>query len=233
MGMSSALVLTMALASTALGAAFQNGDFENVNGTNGQNVHMVMPGQPDVTGWDVSGHSVDIVKGRWPAHSGAFSIDLNGLGPGAISQKLDTRPGKHYFVAFQMAGNPDGPYEHLQCYPGTTKSMTVTIDGGQGQEYTFSTAGHSLSDVGWTLKAYTFTAKDAKTSLKFKSTTPDSACGPIIDTVSVTQVSATGVNCKNGGWRDLTDSLGNRFRNQGDCVSFHATGERNLANPRD
>lgn len=46
-------------------------------------------------------------------------------------------------------------------------------------------------------------------------------------------VAAAGVGCMNGGWKNLADKRGNAFRDQGDCVSYFATGERNLANPRD
>jgi len=35
--------------------------------------------------------------------------------------------------------------------------------------------------------------------------------------------------CKNGGWKTLTDGLGNAFKNQGDCVSYVATKGKNLA----
>ncbi len=35
--------------------------------------------------------------------------------------------------------------------------------------------------------------------------------------------------CKNGGWANLVDDLGRGFSNQGDCVSFVATGGRNKA----
>lgn len=35
--------------------------------------------------------------------------------------------------------------------------------------------------------------------------------------------------CKNGGWRDFTGPPG-PFKNQGDCVSFFATGGRNPGN---
>ncbi len=35
--------------------------------------------------------------------------------------------------------------------------------------------------------------------------------------------------CKNGGWMNLTDNNGNSFKNQGDCVSFVATGGKNQA----
>lgn len=36
-------------------------------------------------------------------------------------------------------------------------------------------------------------------------------------------------DCKNGGWANLTDASGRPFRNQGDCVSYVATGGRNGA----
>jgi hypothetical protein len=35
--------------------------------------------------------------------------------------------------------------------------------------------------------------------------------------------------CKHGGWQGLTDANGTLFKNQGDCVSFVATGGANLA----
>ncbi len=31
-------------------------------------------------------------------------------------------------------------------------------------------------------------------------------------------------DCKNGGWQSLTDNNGHHFKNQGDCVSYFATG---------
>lgn len=33
--------------------------------------------------------------------------------------------------------------------------------------------------------------------------------------------------CKNGGWQNYTDANGNMFKNQGDCVSYVATGGKN------
>lgn len=37
-------------------------------------------------------------------------------------------------------------------------------------------------------------------------------------------------SCKKDGWMSLTDDEGNSFKNQGDCVSFFATGGKNKAN---
>lgn len=55
----------------------------------------------------------------------------------------------------------------------------------------------------------------------------------IVATVEVTTppifVPATANQCKGGGWLKLTDSVGTPFKNQGDCVSFVATGGTNTA----
>ncbi len=34
-------------------------------------------------------------------------------------------------------------------------------------------------------------------------------------------------DCKNGGWKNLTGANGQAFKNQGDCVSYQATGGKN------
>ena len=52
----------------------------------------------------------------------------------------------------------------------------------------------------------------------------------MIDNVSVTETIAPGAVCKNSGWKAMVDKTGTSFRNQGDCVSYYATGEKNLAN---
>jgi hypothetical protein len=36
--------------------------------------------------------------------------------------------------------------------------------------------------------------------------------------------------CKSGGWRNYADANGTPFKNQGDCVSYVATGGKNKAN---
>jgi hypothetical protein len=45
---------------------------------------------------------------------------------------------------------------------------------------------------------------------------------------SVNQPTST-AQCKNGGWQNYTDANGTSFKNQGDCVSYVATGGSNLA----
>lgn len=49
-------------------------------------------------------------------------------------------------------------------------------------------------------------------------------------TVEVTANAPTSADqCKDGGWKTLTDNAGTSFKNQGDCVSFVATGGTNTA----
>jgi hypothetical protein len=80
----------------------------------------------------------------------------------------------------------------------------------------------------WAHKTYTFVAKSTTTTLSFTSIT-SGGYGPALDNISVTETLATGANCKKDGWKTMTDSAGTSFRNQGDCVSYYATGEKNLA----
>ena len=77
-------------------------------------------------------------------------------------------------------------------------------------------------------QAYTFKATGTATTLTFTSTTAG-AFGPALDNVRITETLATGADCKKGGWQTMVDRYGTAFRNQGDCVSFYATGEKNLA----
>jgi len=62
----------------------------------------------------------------------------------------------------------------------------------------------------------------------------DSGCwAPSVPAVRFGAISinppATKDACKNGGWQSLTDNAGTPFKNQGDCVSYDATGGKNKA----
>jgi hypothetical protein len=48
-------------------------------------------------------------------------------------------------------------------------------------------------------------------------------------TAQVDLVPTSKAACKNGGWQELTDNNGTAFKNQGDCVSYVATGGKNAA----
>ena len=77
--------------------------------------------------------------------------------------------------------------------------------------------------MNWTPETYTFLATSASTTLSFVSTTAG-AFGPAIDNVVITETVPTKSDCKDGGWQAMIDNAGNHFKNQGDCVSYFATG---------
>jgi hypothetical protein len=104
---------------------------------------------------------------------------------------------------------------------------------GKSQLYEFDITGKSRpSNMGWVQKEFVFQALSSETRLTFTGIS-SGAFGAAIDDVEVTQVVYTGTDCKKDGWMTMTDSLGVYFKNQGDCVSFYATGEANLADPKD
>jgi hypothetical protein len=49
------------------------------------------------------------------------------------------------------------------------------------------------------------------------------------ESATLTSVPQTKNDCKKGGWQSLVDENGNFFKNQGDCVSYVATGGKNPA----
>ena len=72
-------------------------------------------------------------------------------------------------------------------------------------------------------------ATSAETLISFTSTTPG-GYGPVIDNIVITETLPTGADCKKDGWKTMVDKNNISFKNQGDCVSYYATGEKNLAN---
>ena len=128
--------------------------------------------------WTVSSGSVDLIGSYWQAPpTGGYSIDLDGNGPGALSQSLALAAG-HYELSFYLAGNPDGG--------DPLKSLTVSV-GDASQSFTFLTAGHSTGDMGYTLETLGFDVTGA-TTLTFQSNDANSPWGPAIGGVSIASV---------------------------------------------
>jgi choice-of-anchor C domain-containing protein len=226
-GTLAALGASVVLAGTVLAAGFTNGSFETGNFVQTfpptDFARVVAPSNA-IDGWIVSSGSVDWVGTYWQAADGTRSIDLDGneTQPGTISQIFDTHVGSTYVVTFAMSGNPDaGP---------ALKTMTVDIDSGTPTPYSYDTGlnGTTRSAMNYLTKGYSFVATDLETTLNFTSTT-DGGYGAVIDNVVITETLQTGAQCKNSGWKTMVDKLSNPFKNQGDCVSYFATGEKNLA----
>ncbi len=197
-----------------------NGSFET--GTyvdNGSGFEQLNAGDTSITGWTVGAGSVDWIGTYWPAQDGSMSIDMSGVEAGTISQALATTIGNTYTVSFFLSGNPTGP--------PTVKTLDVSATGAAQASYTYDVSGNDLTNMNWTPKTYTFLATSASTTLSFVSTTAG-AFGPAIDNVVITETVPTKSDCKDGGWQSMIDNAGNHFKNQGDCVSYFATGGKNL-----
>ncbi len=200
----------------AASGLISNGGFESYTDTYGGS------GSGIIAPWSIDSGDIDVVAG-WQPSEGLVSIDLNGFYPGSISQSFATDPGEEYEVLFDLAGNPG------------TDVVTVEVSAaGQSATYDFDTAGHSVADMGWEEKSFAFTAMSSATTLSFSSLTTlpkclsglFAACGPALDNIRVTSTAPplpdTKDQCKKGGWKEY-----GVFKNQGDCVSFVATGGKN------
>ena len=232
MSMTGAAVALVALSGSvmAAGPVFQNGSFETgtyVPTYAGQDYERLANGSTAIDGWTVTKGNVDwTASGIWQAADGSKSIDLDGAEntAGAISQTFDTVVNGTYVVTFSMSGNPGNP----DVSPIKTMSVGAA-EASQAFSYNTDTNHTTFTDMKWLPQTFTFQAKSTQTTLTFTSTT-GSGWGPALDDVKIVQTLATGANCKNSGWKTMVDSAGTSFRNQGDCVSFYATGEKNLAN---
>jgi hypothetical protein len=107
---------------------------------------------------------------------------------------------------------------------GTQVAQNNACDGGSGEfaDYGFNGA-----------PATTFSSGLNTGSNTISFAVNNCASGPTgVDftaTASFTLAPTSKDDCKNDGWENLTDRNGTSFKNQGDCVSYVATGGRNLA----
>ncbi|RCG33270.1 choice-of-anchor C family protein [Sphaerisporangium album] len=127
--------------------------------------------------WTVGGGSVDLAgRGFWQAAEGVQALDLNGSGPGAITQTFGTLPLVKYEIAYRLAGDPGGE--------PAVKSGVVRIGGEPAQDFSFDVTGRSSTDMGYVRKKVTFIATGLSTTVEFLSTVPGHH-GPVIDDITV------------------------------------------------
>ncbi len=179
--------------STAQAALFTNGSFELGNNPPGSGYTTLAAGNTDLTAWSIGGDSIDWIGSYWAAADGSRSVDLNGLGPGSISQTFDTVNGQTYNVTFMLAGNSDG-------LPDVKTLIGYANDIQNAVSFSFDSTG-SNSTMGWTEYGFAFTATGASTTLFFASTTddpnfagtyPGNPFGPALDDVKVNPVPEPG-----------------------------------------
>lgn len=176
-----------------------NGSFENASiDPNSFPNGFVTLTQPDtsITGWSVTGGSIDYIGSYWQAGDGQRSLDMSGVSQGTIASQTigGTVAAQTYIVTFLMSGNPDnGP---------AAKTLDVWVNAGAHSTYTFDTsvAGNSHSSMGWVTESFTFVGTGSDV-LHFASTTPAplsgpsgdlAAFGPALDGISITEGAAAG-----------------------------------------
>ena len=179
-----AVVLTLGSAGALAGAPVNlvhNGSFENPEVSGDFDTYTA--GQ-DIDGWHVETGSVDVTEEpHFDAVRGkpsAQAIDLNGNGPGSISQDLDTNADQTYLLRFFLAGNPE-------CGTDDVKVLDVWWGGAKVATFYYDTSGQEADDLNYQLRTLELTAEDTTTELRFAGTNPG-ACGPMIDVVRVRAV---------------------------------------------
>lgn len=180
---SAALLLLVA---AAVPAQITNGGFEQpeVAPNSSQQFNAVSNG---ITGWTVTFGSVDVFNGVPAPFQGAQALDLDGSGPGTISQIFATTSGTVYSLDFAYSNNPFPVF--------SSHSANVSVDGAGSLVNSVithnSSTGNSLAQMDYQMFHTTFTANTPSTTLTFSSL--DSAfqsAGIVLDSVSVTPAPA-------------------------------------------
>jgi choice-of-anchor C domain-containing protein len=129
-----------------------------------------------VGNWVVTGGGVDLVTTEFIAAAhGRQSIDLNAGTAGGLERSL-ALPGGEYRLMFELAGNPD-----TFCGPQGVKQTVIKIDGATVARISFDTTGHTMQEPGWIRHSVIFTATMSSTAISFRSDTPGTCAGPMID----------------------------------------------------
>jgi len=181
------ILITCLVLSTDLSAQINNGSFES-GGCFGQ-FTTLGNGSTNITGWVVGGHSVDYICSYWQASDGARSIDLNGNGPGQVSQTIATVAGWTYQVTFDLSANPDTRPSRHPFHSPPFKTMTVDINGSPFETYQVHTSdlGNSIADMNWQPQIFYYTASGSSTSIALRSQTAGQF-GPAIDNIGVSLI---------------------------------------------
>jgi len=172
-----ATALALMLAALPVGAEaaiLVNGSFEQGPASVGRFV-TYSSGSTAITGWTVTGGSVDLIGSYWNSSDGARSLDMSGNSPGTILQTLATTPGQRYRLSFDVSSNPDEP---------NLKTMQVVFGSAPALNVVSPPVRRPLT---WVTVSRVFTAASASTDLSFQSTF-GGPWGVALDNVSVSAV---------------------------------------------
>ena len=178
-------ILAIALAVGAAGggqaATVVNGSFETGPNPNGGLGFITLgTGDSSITGWTVTGGSIDYIGNYWTAQDGSRSIDLAGTSLGTLTQTLtDTIVGQRYAVNFWVSKTPDG---------GAATRTGTFAAGGQTFNFSYATP-NDRTNMNWQLETFEFFATSTTTDLSFAADASAGCCfGPALDNVSIDAV---------------------------------------------
>jgi hypothetical protein len=145
-------------------------------------------GSTTLQGWSVLDGNVDRQRlaascdatfAGWRSHEGEFTLDLNGSVAGAIQQSIDVLPGQPMRLRFMLTGNCSA------WTAGQPRSIQVEIDGT-----TWTFEHHCVAEYPqpWVEHIIDFTPKANRTSIVFRSLTPNTTLGPVIDDIRLWEV---------------------------------------------
>lgn len=198
------VVAALGMAGTAL-ADVTNGGFEQPSVVPGSYAN---DGPSGIPGWRVSSGNINIVDkgflGGYPVHGGNQSLDLNGDRPGAIFQDVPTTAGNSYQLVFYLSG-----YPYVGCTNDDSpfvKTLTVSA-GPASQSYSYASVAGQGGNQPFAQEMLSFTGQAGSTSTRIQFTSTTVGCsGPILDDVSVADVSSTGGTTNGNG--NATPELG-------------------------
>jgi choice-of-anchor C domain-containing protein len=168
-------VMLVALPATAAEATIViNGSFEQGPASVGT-FRTYSTGSTAITGWTVTGGSVDLIGSYWNSSDGARSLDMSGNAPGTIVQTLSTVAGQRYRLSFDVSSNPD---------QASLKTMKVFFGNATPLNIVSPPVRRPLN---WVTHSQIFTADSAATQLKFQSTF-GGPWGVALDNVAVNAV---------------------------------------------
>jgi len=156
-----------------------NGSFETGPSIpSGSSFRTLSGGSTAITGWTVTGNTIDYFGPSWSVSDGIRAVDLDGaFSTGGIQQTFATDLGQTYDVAFDLSGNPEGGPQ--------IKQLRVSVDSFL-QDFAFDTQGQTRSTLIWQPTAFSFVASGSSATLSFASLSPSgNSFGGFIDNVSV------------------------------------------------
>jgi len=224
------------------------GNTLNQEGTSGRTYSLVANGEtvcvaaPAVyvsdTATQVDGNDAVVVTPHpsWTTIDGAswvWNQATDGSGSHPVGTKVLTR-------TFVITGTPLDSSLKLSADNGYSVSVNSTVVGSDAYEQNWSsvdTVTIPASVLVSGSNTITFTVENYNAPDGYTGPNPagliyeltiNSECEEIVSDPEI-RLPGDKKECMKGGWMDLTDDNGTSFKNQGDCVSFVATGGKNKA----